>query len=174
MASTAAQSISIRSGSDRSPTSSVFAASILVLLMLVGWSRIAVAQPVPQQNRPRPTAPPAEDEGVRPLAAALSLLVQGLTAWHLLRTSSRMAEGESVVVHAAAGGVGSFMVQTAKGMGANAMALGRTYCFGPTFRAEKSKTRRHLTEFWMVEPEVAYADLNDVIELAQEIGRAHV
>ena len=50
---------------------------------------------------------------------------------------------------------------------ANAMALGRTYCFGPTFRAEKSKTRRHLTEFWMVEPEVAYADLNDVITLAQ-------
>jgi len=50
---------------------------------------------------------------------------------------------------------------------ANAMALGRTYCFGPTFRAEKSKTRRHLTEFWMVEPEVAYADLDDVIELAE-------
>ena len=47
------------------------------------------------------------------------------------------------------------------------MALGRVYCFGPTFRAEKSKTRRHLTEFWMVEPEVAYADLNDVINLAQ-------
>jgi asparaginyl-tRNA synthetase len=50
---------------------------------------------------------------------------------------------------------------------ANAMALGRVYCFGPTFRAEKSKTRRHLTEFWMVEPEVAYANLDDVIELAQ-------
>ena len=50
---------------------------------------------------------------------------------------------------------------------ANAMALGRVYCFGPTFRAEKSKTRRHLTEFWMVEPEVAYADLNDVMDLAE-------
>lgn len=50
---------------------------------------------------------------------------------------------------------------------ANAMALGRVYCFGPTFRAEKSKTRRHLTEFWMVEPEVAYANLEDIIELAQ-------
>ena len=50
---------------------------------------------------------------------------------------------------------------------ANAMALGRVYCFGPTFRAEKSKTRRHLTEFWMVEPEIAYADLNDVIQLAE-------
>jgi asparaginyl-tRNA synthetase len=50
---------------------------------------------------------------------------------------------------------------------ANAMALGRVYCFGPTFRAEKSKTRRHLTEFWMVEPEVAYANLDDVIQLAE-------
>src|SRR5881628_835866 len=50
---------------------------------------------------------------------------------------------------------------------ANAMALGRVYCFGPTFRAEKSKTRRHLTEFWMVEPEMAYADLNDVMSLAE-------
>src|SRR5439155_20092356 len=45
--------------------------------------------------------------------------------------------------------------------------LGRVYCFGPTFRAEKSKTRRHLTEFWMVEPEMAYADLNDVMDLAE-------
>ena len=50
---------------------------------------------------------------------------------------------------------------------ANAMALGRVYCFGPTFRAEKSKTRRHLTEFWMVEPEMAFADLTDVMELAE-------
>jgi asparaginyl-tRNA synthetase len=50
---------------------------------------------------------------------------------------------------------------------ANAMALGKVYCFGPTFRAEKSKTRRHLTEFWMVEPEMAYATLDDVIELAE-------
>src|SRR5262252_4950913 len=50
---------------------------------------------------------------------------------------------------------------------ANAAALGRVYCFGPTFRAEKSKTRRHLTEFWMVEPEMAYADLEDAIKLAE-------
>ena len=47
------------------------------------------------------------------------------------------------------------------------MALGKVYCFGPTFRAEKSKTRRHLTEFWMVEPEVAFADLDDVVALAE-------
>ena len=52
---------------------------------------------------------------------------------------------------------------------ANAMALGRVYCFGPTFRAEKSKTRRHLTEFWMVEPEMAYADLEDVMNLAEDL-----
>ena len=50
---------------------------------------------------------------------------------------------------------------------ANALALGRVYAFGPTFRAEKSKTRRHLTEFWMVEPEVAYATLDDIAELAE-------
>lgn len=47
-------------------------------------------------------------------------------------------------------------------------AFGKVYCFGPTFRAEKSKTRRHLTEFWMVEPEVAFAHLEDIICLAQD------
>jgi asparaginyl-tRNA synthetase len=52
---------------------------------------------------------------------------------------------------------------------ANAMALGKVYCFGPTFRAEKSKTRRHLTEFWMVEPEVAYATLDDVMDLSEAL-----
>ncbi|MCU1299867.1 MAG: asparaginyl-tRNA synthetase [Candidatus Sulfotelmatobacter sp.] len=50
---------------------------------------------------------------------------------------------------------------------ATAMALGKVYSFGPTFRAEKSKTRRHLTEFWMVEPEVAYANLDDLMDLAE-------
>jgi asparaginyl-tRNA synthetase len=50
---------------------------------------------------------------------------------------------------------------------ATAMAFGKVYCFGPTFRAEKSKTRRHLTEFWMVEPEMAYATLDDVKQLAE-------
>src|ERR1700750_2093672 len=51
---------------------------------------------------------------------------------------------------------------------ATAAAFGKVYCFGPTFRAEKSKTRRHLTEFWMVEPEVAYAELDDVMKLAED------
>jgi asparaginyl-tRNA synthetase len=60
---------------------------------------------------------------------------------------------------------------------AAAAALGRVYTFGPTFRAEKSKTRRHLTEFWMVEPEVAFADSNDNMRLQEEfvayiVGRA--
>lgn len=51
---------------------------------------------------------------------------------------------------------------------AAAMALGKVYCFGPTFRAEKSKTRRHLTEFWMVEPEVAFLELDGLMELAEQ------
>lgn len=51
---------------------------------------------------------------------------------------------------------------------ATAAAFGKVYCFGPTFRAEKSKTRRHLMEFWMVEPEVAWAELADVMDLAEE------
>jgi asparaginyl-tRNA synthetase len=52
---------------------------------------------------------------------------------------------------------------------ATAMAFGKVYCFGPTFRAEKSKTRRHLTEFWMVEPEMAYATLEDMKRVAEEL-----
>ena len=51
---------------------------------------------------------------------------------------------------------------------ATAMALGKVYSFGPTFRAEKSKTRRHLTEFWMVEPEIAYATLDGLMQLAED------
>jgi asparaginyl-tRNA synthetase len=52
-------------------------------------------------------------------------------------------------------------------MEAGAMAFGKVYCCGPTFRAEKSKTRRHLTEFWMIEPEVAFAELETVMKLAE-------
>jgi asparaginyl-tRNA synthetase len=52
---------------------------------------------------------------------------------------------------------------------ADIMAFGRVYCFGPTFRAEKSKTRRHLLEFWMVEPEMAFADLNECMQVEEEL-----
>jgi asparaginyl-tRNA synthetase len=57
---------------------------------------------------------------------------------------------------------------------ATAMALGKVYTFGPTFRAEKSKTRRHLTEFWMLEPEAAYADLGDMMNLGEGLVSAIV
>ena len=53
-------------------------------------------------------------------------------------------------------------------MEAAAMAFGNVYCFGPTFRAEKSKTRRHLTEFWMIEPEMAFCDLKKDMEVAEK------
>jgi asparaginyl-tRNA synthetase len=59
-------------------------------------------------------------------------------------------------------------------MEAGAAAFGKVYCFGPTFRAEKSKSRRHLTEFWMIEPEVAFADLDDVMALAERFTVAIV
>ena len=54
-------------------------------------------------------------------------------------------------------------------MEAGAMAFGKVYCYGPTFRAEKSKTRRHLTEFWMIEPEIAFADLDTIMKLAESL-----
>ena len=54
-------------------------------------------------------------------------------------------------------------------MEAAAAAFGKVYCFGPAFRAEKSKTRRHLTEFWMMEPEMAFADLDDVLDVSERM-----
>ena len=65
-----------------------------------------------------------------------------------------------------------FLSQTGQlHMEAAAQALGRVYCFGPTFRAEKSKTRRHLTEFWMLEPEIAFASLDEVMDLMESLRR---
>ncbi len=79
------------------------------------------------------------------------------------------AEGTSTLFETDYFGSKAYLTQSGQlYMEAGAAALAKVYCFGPTFRAEKSKTRRHLTEFWMVEPEVAYADLDDNMDLAEE------
>lgn len=78
-------------------------------------------------------------------------------------------EGTTTLFETEYFGGSAFLTQSGQlYMEAGAMALGKVYCFGPTFRAEKSKTRRHLTEFWMVEPEVAFANLDDDMDLAEE------
>jgi asparaginyl-tRNA synthetase len=78
------------------------------------------------------------------------------------------AEGEQTLFEADYFGTPMHLTQTGQlHLEAAAMSFGRVYCFGPTFRAEKSKTRRHLTEFWMVEPEVAFIDLDGLLELAE-------
>src|SRR6185295_8817711 len=78
-------------------------------------------------------------------------------------------EGTSTLFPVEYFGDSAYLTQSGQLYGeAGAMALGKIYVFGPTFRAEKSKTRRHLTEFWMVEPEIAWADLNAVMDLAEE------
>jgi asparaginyl-tRNA synthetase len=78
-------------------------------------------------------------------------------------------EGTSTLFEVDYFGDKAYLTQSGQLYGeAGAMALGRIYVFGPTFRAEKSKTRRHLTEFWMVEPEIAWADLDDVMDIAEE------
>ncbi len=78
-------------------------------------------------------------------------------------------EGTSTLFEVSYFGEKAYLTQSGQLYGeAAAMAHGKIYCFGPTFRAEKSKTRRHLTEFWMVEPEIAYATLDDVMDVAEE------
>jgi asparaginyl-tRNA synthetase len=78
------------------------------------------------------------------------------------------AEGEQTLFGVDYFGTPLYLTQTGQlHLEAAAMSFGKVYCFGPTFRAEKSKTRRHLTEFWMVEPEVAYIDLAGLLELAE-------
>jgi asparaginyl-tRNA synthetase len=87
-------------------------------------------------------------------------------------------EGTSTLFETDFHGQPAFLTQSGQlYMEAAAAAFGKAYCFGPTFRAEKSKTRRHLAEFWMVEPEVAFMDLSGDMELAEEflafvVGRA--
>jgi len=78
-------------------------------------------------------------------------------------------EGEQTLFKVDYFGESVFLAQTGQlYVEAGCMAHGKVYCFGPTFRAEKSKTRRHLTEFWMVEPEIAFASLDDVLDLAED------
>jgi asparaginyl-tRNA synthetase len=78
-------------------------------------------------------------------------------------------EGTSTLFEVEYFGDKAYLTQSGQLYGeASAMALGKVYVFGPTFRAEKSKTRRHLTEFWMIEPEAAFYDLDDVMKLAED------
>ena len=80
------------------------------------------------------------------------------------------AEGTSTLFCTDYFGNTAYLAQTGQLYGeAAAMAVGRHYNFGPTFRAEKSKTRRHLTEFWMVEPEIAYCDINEDMDWAEKL-----
>jgi asparaginyl-tRNA synthetase len=81
-------------------------------------------------------------------------------------------EGTSTLFETAYFDETAYLTQSGQLYGeASAMALGKIYCFGPTFRAEKSKTRRHLTEFWMLEPEFAFATLEEVCDLAEGMIR---
>ncbi len=80
------------------------------------------------------------------------------------------AEGTATLFRVDYFGEPAFLSQTGQMyMEAAAQSLGKVYCFGPTFRAEKSKTRRHLTEFWMLEPEIAFGDLDEVMGVMEEI-----
>lgn len=80
------------------------------------------------------------------------------------------AEGTTTLFETDFHGEKAYLAQTGQLYNeANIFAFGRVYCFGPTFRAEKSKTRRHLQEFWMVEPEVAFCTLDDLLKIEEEI-----
>jgi len=82
--------------------------------------------------------------------------------------SAGAAEGEQTLFEVDYFGESVALAQTGQlYLEAAALSLGKVYCFGPTFRAEKSKTRRHLTEFWMVEPELAYTNLDELLDVAE-------
>lgn len=84
--------------------------------------------------------------------------------------TSNACEGTTTLFETEYFGETAYLSQSGQLYGeANALAFGRQYNFGPTFRAEKSKTRRHLTEFWMVEPEIAYCELDGNIEWAEKL-----
>jgi asparaginyl-tRNA synthetase len=85
------------------------------------------------------------------------------------------AEGTTTLFQIDYHGEPAYLAQTGQLYNeANIFAFGKVYCFGPTFRAEKSKTRRHLQEFWMVEPEIAFCDLNQLMEIEEQFVSAIV
>ena len=89
--------------------------------------------------------------------------------------SASVGEGASTLFEVDYFGSPTYLAQTGQlYLEAACMALGKVYSFGPTFRAEKSKTRRHLTEFWMIEPEVAFAELDEIIQLGEDVILATV
>ena len=93
---------------------------------------------------------------------------RGFTAVDAPIFNAAAAEGTATLFPVEYFGETVYLSQTGQlHMEAAAQALGKVYCFGPTFRAEKSKTRRHLTEFWMLEPEIAFAHLPDAMELME-------
>jgi asparaginyl-tRNA synthetase len=95
---------------------------------------------------------------------------EGFTAVDAPVFTPAAAEGTGTLFRVDYFGEPAFLSQTGQlYMEAAAQALGKAYCFGPTFRAEKSKTRRHLTEFWMLEPEIAFGDLDEVMSLMERI-----
>ena len=95
---------------------------------------------------------------------------QGYTAVDSPIFTPAAAEGTATLFRVDYFGEPAFLSQTGQlYVEAAAQALGKVYCFGPTFRAEKSKTRRHLTEFWMLEPEVAFGDLEEVMALMEGV-----
>jgi asparaginyl-tRNA synthetase len=88
----------------------------------------------------------------------------------IIRTCRNACEGTTTLFQTQYFDQVAYLAQSGQLYGeAAAAAFGKIYCFGPTFRAEKSKTRRHLMEFWMVEPEIAFAELPDVMQLAEEL-----
>ncbi len=95
---------------------------------------------------------------------------QGFTCVDAPIFNSAAAEGTATLFPVEYFGSTVYLSQTGQlHMEAAAQALGKVYCFGPTFRAEKSKTRRHLTEFWMLEPEIAFADLDEDMDLMESL-----
>ncbi len=94
---------------------------------------------------------------------------RGFTAFDAPILTPAACEGTTTLFPVEYFGDTAYLTQSGQLYGeAGAFALGKVYVFGPTFRAEKSKTRRHLTEFWMVEPEVAFANLDDDMDLAED------